>query len=93
MYDASQLTIIRQIMDPFTGVFEDFQSTQPLSEDEEALPPLGDNVWGFLQPLNRSMARIDLTRSVVLFGRSKVEPDDDDDRDYQLVKLASHIIS
>ena len=80
-------------MDPFTGVFEDFQFTQPLSDDEEALPPLADNVWGFLQPLNRSMTRIDLTRSVVLFGRCKAEPDSDDNRDYQLVKLASHIIS
>ena len=81
------------ILQPIPEVFEDFQLTQLLSEDEEALPPPGDNVWGFLQPLNRSMARIDLTRSVVLFGRSKAEPDNDDDRDYQLVKLASHIIS
>ena len=76
-----------------TEALEDFQSTQPLDDDEDAQPPLGDTVWAFLQPLNRSMALIQLNKSVVLFGRPKATPPNADDQAYQVVKLAGLIIS
>ena len=78
---------------PSTEVLEDFQLTQPLDEDEDARPPLGDNVWAFLQPLDRSMASIELNKSVVLFGRPKVTPPNADEQAYQVVKLAGIVIS
>ena len=78
---------------PSTEVLEDFQSTQPLDEDEDAQPPLGDNVWAFLQPLNRSMVPIELNKSVVLFGRLKATPPNADDQACQVVKLAGLVIS
>ena len=76
-----------------TEALEDFQFTQPLDEDEDALPPLGNNVWAFLQPLNRSMALIELNKSVVLFGRPKATPPNADNQAYQVVKLAGIVIS
>ena len=76
-----------------TEALEEFQCTQPLDEDEDAQPPLGSNVWAFLQPLNRSMALIELNKSVVLLGRSKVTPPNADNQAYQVVKLAGLVIS
>ena len=64
-----------------------------LDEDEDAQPPLGDNVWAFLQPLNRSMVPIELNKSVVLFGRLKATPPNADDQACQVVKLAGLVIS
>ena len=76
-----------------TEALEDFQSTQPLDEEEDAHPPLGNNVWAFLQPLNRSMALIKLNKSAVLFGRHTATPPNAGDQAYQVVKLAGLVIS
>ena len=78
---------------PLAEAFDDFQLTQTLPEDEDTQPPLGHSVWAVLQPLNRSMPRIDLNRSIVLLGRPKEDLDNDDSRSPQRVKLAGLVIS
>ena len=78
---------------PSAEVFDDFQFTQTVLEYEDAQPPPGHNVWAVLQPLNRSMPRIDLNRSIVLLGRPKEDLDNDDSRSPQRVKLAGLVIS
>ena len=78
---------------PLAEVFDDFQYTQTLLEDKDTQPPQGHSVWAVLQPLNRSMPRIDLIRSIVLLGRPKADLNNNDSRDHQLVKLAGLVIS
>lgn len=47
---------------------EAFQSTQQLDEEPEESPP--NDVWGWLSPHNKSMARIDFIKPSIKLGRT-----------------------
>ena len=51
--------------------YEPFQSTQEVDEEPEESPP--PNVWGWLSPHNKSMARIDFMKPSIRFGRDQEE--------------------
>ena len=51
--------------------YDPFQSTQYLDEEPEESPP--PNVWGWLSPHNKSMARIDFMKPSIKLGRDQKE--------------------
>lgn len=54
-----------------TDAIERFEATQllPSQGEERGLPSPKNDVWGLLQPHNKSMTRINLNKPIVVLGR------------------------